>query len=265
MKYFNRVRVAGLLLGLFVSQPSQAVDWGDFKGRFVFGGTVPDRELLTINKDPEFCGPHAPKVEKLIVHKEDRGIANVIIWLDVKSGQKVETHASYSSDPQGIVRLANKGCRFDPHVCVLRPGQTLLIENPDQVDHNTAAGLDRNSPFNHLTIAGQSVRHSKFERSEKLPASIQCSIHPWMTGWLVIKDHPYVAVTDVHGRFEMKNLPAGEHTFVVWHEMSGYVQEVTRENKKETWKSGKFSITILPKPTHLGDVTVVPSVFTEAQ
>ena len=31
-------------------------------------------------------------------------------------------------------------------------------------------------------------------------------------------DHPYVQVTDKNGKFEIDGLPAGTHSFNVWHE-----------------------------------------------
>ena len=180
------------------------------------------------------------------------------MWLDTKAGDKVAIHESYAKDAKAAIKLTNRGCRFDPHVTVLWTGQTLRIENPDLVDHNTAAGLDRNTPFNFVTPSGQNAEHSKFDNAEKLPTQIQCSIHPWMLGWLVVKDHPYVAVTDEHGRFEMKNLAAGERTFVVWQEEYGYVAEVTRAGKPEPWKRGRVTINVTPDGVDLGDVKVPP-------
>ena len=217
--------------------------------------------MLQINKDVEFCGKHEPRLEKFVIHPQDQGIANVIVWLDVKVGEKVAVHESYSKSEKATVRLANKGCRFAPHVSVLRTGQTLLIDNPDEVDHNTAAGLDRNSPFNELTPAGKSVERKKFDQSEKLPAQIQCAIHPWMIGWLVVKDHPYVAVSDEHGHFELQHLPVGEHTFVVWQELPGFIAEVNRGGQMETWKKGKVTVTITADGTDLGEIKIQPKVF----
>jgi hypothetical protein len=31
-------------------------------------------------------------------------------------------------------------------------------------------------------------------------------------------DHPFYAVTDAAGKFELKNLPPGKYTLGVWHE-----------------------------------------------
>lgn len=246
---------ANLMIAL-TSAVTSAADWGTVKGRFVFDGPPPEQPKLQINKDVEFCGPHNPRAEKLVVHREDRGIANVVIWLDVKPDEKVAIHPSYEAIATLKVKLANKGCRFDPHVCLLRTGQTLLIENPDKVDHNTAAALDRNDSFNSVTFAGQSAERSRFTKTERLPAQVQCGIHPWMTAWLVVKDHPYVAVTDEHGRFEMKNLPAGEQTFVVWHELPGYVSEVTRGGKVETWNRGKVTVRVSAGENDFGETRI---------
>lgn len=251
----KRLSVASLIF-VIASTVASAADWGTVTGRFVFDGTPPERLKVVLNKDVEFCGKHEPRTEKLVVHPENRGIANVVIWLDTKPGEKIAVHPSFEATASAKIRLANKGCRFEPHVCVLRTGQTLLIENPDQVDHNTAAGLDRNAPFNDLTPAGKSVQRPRFNQSERLPAQLQCSIHPWMIGWLVVKDHPYVAVTDEHGRFELKNLPAGEQTFVVWHELPGHVQEVTRNGKTESWKRGKVTVRVAPGETEFGEIRV---------
>lgn len=249
----TRLAFTSLMITM-ASASTNAADWGTIKGRFVLDGPSPERTILTINKDVEFCGKHEPRSEKLVVHREDRGIANVVIWLDTKTGEKVAVHPSFEESATTKIKLANKGCRFDPHICVLRTGQSLVIENPDQVDHNTAAGLDRNQPFNDLVPTGKSSERSKFTQSEKLPSQVQCSIHPWMIGWLVVKDHPYVAITDEHGRFELKNLPTGEHTFIVWHELPGIVEEVARNGKSETWKRGKVMVRVSTGETDLGEV-----------
>jgi hypothetical protein len=39
-----------------------------------------------------------------------------------------------------------------------------------------------------------------------------------MTGYVRVFDHPYYAVTDDDGNFEIKNAPAGKYRIVYWHE-----------------------------------------------
>ena len=54
--------------------------------------------------------------------------------------------------------------------------------------------------------------------AEGPPIQYKCTIHGWMTGYVRIFDHPYYAVTDADGKFEIKNAPAGKYRIVYWHE-----------------------------------------------
>ena len=58
---------------------------------------------------------------------------------------------------------------------------------------------------------------------ERLPGLVDCNIHPWMKGYLLVRDNPYMAVTGNDGSFLIANLPAGEWEFQAWHERSGFV------------------------------------------
>ncbi len=53
---------------------------------------------------------------------------------------------------------------------------------------------------------------------ESPPIQYKCTVHPWMTGYVRIFDHPYFAVTDEDGKFEIKNAPVGKFRIVYWHE-----------------------------------------------
>jgi hypothetical protein len=43
-----------------------------------------------------------------------------------------------------------------------------------------------------------------------------------MGAWIRVFDHPYFAVTDADGKFEIKNAPAGKCRIVIWQESIGY-------------------------------------------
>jgi hypothetical protein len=109
---------------------------------------------------------------------------------------------------------------------------------------------------------GQTVE-KKLAIPERLPAKITCPIHAWMVGYMVVKDHPYAAVTDAEGKFELKNLPAGEWTIRVWHEKPGYIKEAEREGDLETWEMGRVSVSIKPGDNAWGDVELAPTLFTK--
>ena len=72
-----------------------------------------------------------------------------------------------------------------------------------------------------------------FRKSEPLPVSVVCSIHPWERARWLVTDNPYAATTKPDGSFSIANVPYGEHTFRVWHERAGYVVKDLRVSVKQ--------------------------------
>jgi hypothetical protein len=56
----------------------------------------------------------------------------------------------------------------------------------------------------------------RFQQPEII--KVTCDAHPWMTGWLVVTDHPFVAVTDERGAFKIDGVPPGSYQLQIWHE-----------------------------------------------
>jgi hypothetical protein len=42
--------------------------------------------------------------------------------------------------------------------------------------------------------------------------------HAWMNAEILVVPHPYYAVTDESGKFELTDVPPGEYEIVAWHE-----------------------------------------------
>jgi len=212
--------------------------WGHLVGRFVFDGSPPVAEKLSVTKDQQYCTKHHPVDESLVV-SDKHELANAVVFLRVKD--PVDVHASYEETASGEVSLDNKFCRFDPHVAVLRTTQTLLLKNTDTIAHNVKADLFVNASFNILIPPGNTVPKS-FGSEERLPAPVGCNIHPWMQGYVLVREDPYMAVSAKDGTFVIKNIPAGEHEFQLWQEISGYLDGAKVQGK--TVKKGRFDVTI---------------------
>ena len=70
-----------------------------------------------------------------------------------------------------------------------------------------------------------------------------------MSGYIRVFKHPYFAVTDEDGRFDIKGAPAGKWNLVVWQENTGWV------------KGGKNGTPITieaDKTTNLGTIPLTP-------
>jgi len=213
-----------------------------------------------VDKDVEVCGKYDLVDESLMVNAENRGIRDVVIKLTLKRGDKLVIHPDYAKDENADVRLENQCCRFEPHVTVMRTTQKLVIHNSDPKGDSVKIDPMKNNAINVTMPTG--ARHvQEFPVAERVPARVSCSIHPWELGWLVISDHPYVAVTDKDGKFEIENLPTGKLDFMFWQEKSGYLSEVTIDGKAESWRRGVTEIDLKPGVNDLGTIVVKPSLF----
>lgn len=225
---------------------AQSGKWATLKGQFIYGGDAPASAKLTPTKDVEVCGKNELFNEELVVNKENKGIANIVIWAYKPKGG---VHPDYKSTEEDTVKMDNVFCRFEPHVVAVRTGQTFQVGNPDPVGHNSLINFIKNPQVNPL-IPPMGKIDLKLKKAEIIPVSVSCSIHPWMKGIVLVQDHPYMAVTDKDGKFEIKGLPAGKLTLKVWQEKAGYIQDVEIDGKKGSWKKGKYVLNLKKDEEH---------------
>jgi Polysaccharide lyase family 4, domain II len=206
---------------------------GTLKGKVVFVGTAPTLQPLITkgqNIKDEVCARETIPDQKLVVDSSG-GVANVVIFL-----AKAPAGAAVPPPPTEAADFDNKGCHFIPHVLLMRVGQPVKILNDDfPLQHNTHTLPQRTAGFN-STIPKEGKEFS-YGRPEPEPCEVKCDIHAWMHGWHFPLDHPYAAVTGPNGEFEIKNLPAGEHSFRVWAE--GAVGHYLSRGQKVTIEPGK--------------------------
>ncbi len=230
--------------------PAQAEGWGHLTGRFVLKGTPPAPQPLNITKDQEFCGKHNLVDESLVVGPEG-GLANVVIFVRTR---RVKIHPELEAAKDEPVILKNENCRFEPRIVSVLVGQKLYVTNPDPVAHNTNISVPGGGGGNYSIPANVDKPNDSyvftFSLQQNVPVAVACNIHPWMKGYVVIRKTPYVAITGKDGKFELKNLPAGELEFQIWHEKAGFLE-------LPGWTKGRKKITIKANETvDLGTIEV---------
>jgi hypothetical protein len=219
--------------------------WGGLKGRVVFGGEqVPEPTAANVNKDQDICGKHAIVSDELVVNKKNRGIRWAVIWAQ----KPAAIHSDLAKVPEDPVELTNEDCMFKPHLVVVREGMRLRLTSADPIQHNSNIQGFKNQ-VNPLLPAGSKQKKSELISdplvAESRPVPVNCNIHGWMKAWVVVLDHPYGAVTNENGEFEIKNLPAGNLTLNIWQEKFGW----------HGGKRGSKEVTIEPgKTTDLGEL-----------
>jgi plastocyanin len=196
---------------------------GNITGTVAFEGTAPKNEPIKMNADP-VCLKEAKGTqlqETYTVSSDGKSLANVFVY--VKDGL-----GNYVFDtPTEAQKIDQKQCRYHPHVFGLRVGQPLEIINSDPTLHNIHATPKDNAEFNTgQPVQGMKTTHTFTKREVMVP--FKCDVHGWMNAYVGVLDHPYFAVTNDSGKFELNKLPAGTYTIEAWHEKLGaQTQSVT--------------------------------------
>jgi len=146
-------------VGLLLTQSAHA-QWGTLKGQVTLAGKFAPLDPLvekgsTKVKDPEVCAADNVPNESLIVDSATSGIANVVIWI-LKKPETI--HPDLAKSKNAEVVFDQKGCRFIPHVLLVRTDQQVRVLSGDAAAHNTHTHPIKNEAKNFLLPPRRSSR-----------------------------------------------------------------------------------------------------------
>jgi hypothetical protein len=248
---------ACVLLITLSSSAAPAIDkpepWGTIKGRVVWDEKkLPEPKEITITKDIKALTACLKDgklfAEEWVVNKDDRGVRWVFVWLapnPAENGAKptpLPVHPDFKEIKDKEVVIDVSCCWFEPHAVALRKGQTLIANNSSTVAHNyNLNGPPEGSGANILLPPGKKRELGDLTPT-RMPYQLSCNIHPWMKAWVRVFDHPYFAVTNASGKFEIKNAPAGDFRLYVWHEETGWLNKGGKDGQPITIKAGETKV-----------------------
>ncbi len=195
----------------YVARP--VPDGGVVSGSVTHAGDVPPSQALTIRDDREVCAKEPQYEEDLLVNAATGGLKNVVVWLsDIGEGKPWET----PGEPRALDQTS---CRFEPHVLVVPAGEEFDILNNDGILHNFHTRSRENRPVNRAQPKFLAKIQARLIRPEIV--RVDCDVHDWMRAWIVVAAHPYYAVTDDNGSYQLTGVPPGTYTLNLWHETLG--------------------------------------------
>jgi plastocyanin len=141
-----------------------------------------------------------------------RSAENIAVYVDAVPGKKFDPPAEH-------VVIDQRKMAFVPHVTVVLKGSTVDFLNSDSVGHNVYwPSISGNKKLTHNLGTWSKGEKKSFQFNDPGVAPLLCSVHPEMSGYLVIASTPYFAVTDSDGSFEIKDVPPGTYTLKTWSE-----------------------------------------------
>jgi hypothetical protein len=231
-------------------------DWGTVKGQIVWGADkLPEVKPINVDKDQDHCLEKGKIVsEEWVVNKDNKGVRWVFVWLSPDPGDKKElpVHPTLKEVKEKKVEIDQPCCVFIPHALGMREGQTLVAKNSSPIGHNVNyTGHPLRNPGKNLAVAPKgSIEIEGLKADDRFPVTVACNIHGWMKAYVRVFDHPYFAVTDANGNFEIKDAPAGNWRLKIWHETGWRGGAAGRDGEKVSVKGGQV--------TDLGKLEIKP-------
>lgn len=177
-------------------------------------GTPPKPKVIDMAADPVCQKLNTkPKSEWLITN--DDKLLNAFIYV---KGEQLSAHRFEMPGSDVVVQHVN--CEYAPRVVGLRVGQNLVILNNDPTQHNTHPVPKINQEWNQ-TQAPQGPPIVKTFRREEPVIPVKCNQHVWEKAHVSVMNHPFFAVSNELGSYEISGLPPGTYKLVAWHEAFG--------------------------------------------
>ncbi len=208
----------GFLFAAFVSAAAQSTyrvinvnDGGTITGTVKWSGPMPKLSSFPITKDPQICDPDSEKtrdLERLIVNSQG-AVKNTVVFLkNVSEGKPFDL-------PQARRSLDQRHCRYEPHILLVPQSTALQMKSSDATLHTIhmdgAASYNLPFPFPNQVVSR--------DMNSAGVVNLRCNGgHVWMNAEMIVAPHPYYAITDENGNFELTDVPAGQYEIVAWHE-----------------------------------------------
>jgi hypothetical protein len=192
-------------------QAETVANGGAITGVVKWAGPEQKSLSLPITKNSDVCDPSNQRkrdLERLEIGP-DGGVANTVVFLkSIAKGKAMDLAPARQA-------LDQKNCRYEPHILLVPKEGNLQMKSSDPVLHN-------------IHMVGAAVYNLPFPIQDKVLSrpmhrdgviDLKCDAgHVWMNAEVMVVTHPYYAVTDQHGNFQLTNVPPGEYTLTAWHE-----------------------------------------------
>jgi len=122
---------------------------------------------------------------------------------------------AFETSEGGRAVMDQRNETFVPHVLAITTGTTVDFPNSDKFYHNVFS-LSKTRPFDLGRYAAGNSRPIRFDRAGIV--RVFCDIHSHMNAYILVFSHPFFAMTNADGRYQIENVPPGTYGVIAWNE-----------------------------------------------
>jgi hypothetical protein len=183
---------------------------GRVRGRVRLSGRAPILEDWSVEKDQGVCGTTTPN--RSLRLGSGGAVENAVVSLaGITKGKPLQPLARAAQ-----VEIVK--CRLVPRHLLVPIGSSLEIVNSDPILHDIHARVGETKLFDRALPIRQFRIHEKLDYPGIVALSSGAG-HTWMSGYIVVQEHPYYAKTDTRGAYTIDAIPPGTYELRVWHEL----------------------------------------------
>lgn len=192
----------------------EVVNGGTITGTVEWVGSRPELVEVPVALHTEQCG-QTQRSPALTLSRRG-GVASTVVWLDrVRRGRALVV-------PAEPAVVSAQECAFRPHVSAVPVGARVVFRNAESILHNVHASFvePARAPRSWFSegLPEQGSTHEVVIERPGVVRVVDDAGHPWMLAWVHAFEHPYFAVSDAEGRFQLTGIPPGQYVLRAWHE-----------------------------------------------
>jgi plastocyanin len=194
---------------------------GTIKGVASWNGEIPDLPPFGDLIHPEVCGETQPS-SALQVNPQTKRVRWVLVYLDrIEKGKAPAEKYWLHMGQDRTNKVPNtEACQFTEHIFPFVRSQFVAMVNFDSILHNPDFYDEKRTSVLNMVMhtPNREIDHTILQYEGRGVMTFQCDIHAHMNGYWAGFHHPYFAVTDADGKFQLSGVPPGKYTLVAWHE-----------------------------------------------